>query len=134
MKDVLQIIYFQNKETIMLEEKKNKNMKYALYLVLKDTPKAFETFEDLKSRGFNGTTVSTESLKRAVEEYPEEHHFFSLRQLEKTESKESVLVIFVVDEENLTELKDVIRWDTENFTNPKGFMYSFPLNDYEGNV
>ena len=109
-------------------------MKKALYLVLKSTPKAFETFEDLKQRGFNGTVVSSESLRKAVEYYPEDHHFFNLRDLEKHEIKESILVIFVVDEENLTELKDVIRWDTNNFTNPKGFMYSFNLDDYEGNV
>ena len=109
-------------------------MKKALYLVLKATPKAFETFEDLKQRGFNGTAVSSESLHKAVEFYPEEHHFFNLRDLEKHNLKESVLVIFVVDEENIVELKDVIRWDTENFTNPKGFMYSFELTDYEGNV
>ena len=109
-------------------------MKKALYLVLKSTPKAFETFEDLKSRGFNGTAVSTESLRKAVEYYPEEHHFFNLRHLEEKEMTESVLVIFVVDEEKLKELKDVIRWDTNNFTNPKGFMYSIDLVDYEGNV
>ena len=109
-------------------------MKKALYLVLKATPKAFETFEDLKQRGFNGTAVSSESLHKAVEFYPEEHHFFNLRDLEKHNLKESVLVIFVVDEENIVELKDVIRWDTDNFTNPKGFMYSFDLLDYEGNV
>ena len=109
-------------------------MKKALYLVLKSTPKAFETFEDLKQRGFNGTAVSSESLRKAVEYYPEDHHFFNLRDLEKHENKESILVIFVVDEENITELKDVIRWDTNNFTNPKGFMYSFDLYDYEGNV
>lgn len=109
-------------------------MKKALYLVLKATPKAFETFEDLKQRGFNGTAVSSESLHKAVEFYPEEHHFFNLRDLEKHDLKESVLVIFVVDEENIVELKDVIRWDTDNFTNPKGFMYSFDLLDYEGNV
>ena len=109
-------------------------MKKALYLVLKSTPKAFETFEDLRQRGFNGTAVSSESLRTAVEYYPEEHHFFNLRDLEKHDIKESVLVIFVIDEEKVEELKDVIRWDTNNFTNPKGFMYSFALEDYEGNI
>ena len=109
-------------------------MKKALYLVLKATPKAYETFEDLRSRGFNGTAISTESLRKAVEYYPEEHHFFNLRQLDNNEVKESILVLFVVDEENLQELKDVIRWDTENFTKPKGFMYSIDLYDYEGNI
>ena len=109
-------------------------MKKALYLVLKGTAKAFETFEDLKSRGFNGTAVNSESLRKAVEYYPEEHHFFNLRHLENHEMKESILVIFVVDDSKIDELKDVIRWDTNNFSDPKGFMYSFDLDDYEGNV
>ena len=109
-------------------------MKKALYLVLKSTEKAFETFDDLRSRGFNGTAVNSESLRKAVEAYPEEHHFFNLRDLEQHHLKESILVIFVVDEDKCEELKDVIRWDTNNFTNPKGFMYSFELTDYEGNI
>ena len=89
---------------------------------------------DLRSRGFNGTAVNSESLRRVVESYPEEHHFFNFWDLEQHELKESILVIFVVDEDKSEELKDVIRWDTNNFTNPKGFMYSFELNDYEGNI
>lgn len=110
------------------------NMKKALYLVLKGSNRAFETLDDLRERGFNATVVSSESLKRAVEEYPEEHHFFNLRHLENHELNESILVIFVVEEDKLTELKDVIRWDTNNFIDIKGFMYSVDLNDYEGTV
>ncbi len=110
------------------------NMKKALYLVLKGSNRAFETLDDLRERGFNATVVSSESLKRAVEEYPEERHFFNLRHLENHELNESILVIFVVEEDKLTELKDVIRWDTNNFIDIKGFMYSVDLNDYEGTV
>jgi len=109
-------------------------MKKALYLVLKGSNRAFETLDDLRERGFNATVVSSESLKRAVEEYPEERHFFNLRHLENHELNESILVIFVVEEDKLTELKDVIRWDTNNFIDIKGFMYSVDLNDYEGTV
>ena len=109
-------------------------MKKALYVVLKASKRAFETLDDLRERGYNATIVSSESLRTAVEEYPEEHSFFNLRHLEKHELNESIFAIFVVEEERLTELKDVIRWDTNNFIDIKGFMYSGDLLDYEGTV
>lgn len=109
-------------------------MKKALYVVLKSTPKAYETLEDLKERGFNGTVVSSESLHKAVDYYPEEHHFFNLRSLDQEEVRESIFIIFIVEEDKLSELKDVIRWDTNNFEYIKGFMYSVNLEDYEGTV
>lgn len=109
-------------------------MKKALYVVLESNPKAFETLEDLKERGYNATVISSESLNKAVEYYPEEHHFFNLRSLEQQEIIGSILVIFVVEEDKIKELKDVIRWDTNNFEYIKGFMYSRTLEDYEGSV
>ena len=46
-------------------------MKKELYLVLKSSDKAFETLEELKREGFNATVVSGESLRHAVDYYPE---------------------------------------------------------------
>lgn len=109
-------------------------MKQALYLVLKGSPKAFETLEDIKKVGFNATVVSTESLKKAVEYFPEEHHFFNLRHLENEEMEDSLLCIFVNDEESIKQIKEVIRNKTNNFKDLKGFMYSFELLDYEGSI
>ena len=109
-------------------------MKKALYVVLESNPKAYETLEDLKERGYNATVISSESLNKAVDYYPEEHTFFNLRSLEREEIKGSIMIIFVVEEYKLRELKDVIRWDTNNFEYIKGFMYSRTLEDYEGSV
>ena len=114
--------------------KRDFDMKKALYVVFESTPKAFETLEDLKERGFNATVISSESLNKAVEYYPEDNHFFNLRSLEQDSTLGSILIIFVVEEEKLKELKDVIRWDTNNFKYIKGFMYSHSLEDYEGTV
>ena len=109
-------------------------MKKSLYLVLKSGAKSFALFEDLKASGFNATVISTESLRRAVEYYPEENHFFSLRHLENRDLKESMFVIFIVSPERLEILKDKIRTYTNNFQDIKGFMYSFDVLDYEGTV
>ena len=49
-------------------------MKKELRLVLKSSDRAFSTLEELKREGFNATVVSTESLRHAVDYYPEEHH------------------------------------------------------------
>ena len=109
-------------------------MKRALYLVLKSTDHAFHTLEELRKEGFNATVVSTESLKAAVEYFPEEHHFFNLRQLEQKEMVESVLCLFVVDEKNVNHLKEMIRNLTNNFESVKGFMFSRTIEDYEGSI
>lgn len=109
-------------------------MKVELTLVLKSTERAYETLQQLKEEGFNATVMSTESLRHAVDYYPGEHHFINLRQIENHEMLESVLCVFVVDEEKLEHLKEVIRNYTSNFKDIKGFMYSRSIDDYEGSI
>ena len=109
-------------------------MKVELTLVLKSTEKAYETLQQLAEQGFNATVISTESLRHAVDYYPGEHHFFNLRQLENKEMLESVLCVFVVEQDKLEQLKNVIREFTNNFKDIKGFMYSRSIDDYEGSI
>jgi len=109
-------------------------MKSLLYLILKNTNTAYETLEHVKDAGFNGTIINTDSVRRAVLDFPEEHHFFSLRDFEKERHDESVLCIFVVDNDKLEELKSIIRQYTDQFNKIKGGMFSRPLDDYEGSL
>ena len=109
-------------------------MKKELYLVLKSSDRAFATLEELKKEGFNATVLSGESLRHAVDYYPEEHHFFNLRQLEQKELAQSVLCLFIVEENKLDEIKKTIRSFTNNFQDIKGFMYSRDINDFEGSI
>lgn len=109
-------------------------MKVELTLVLKSTERAYETLQELKEYGFNGTVMSTESLRHVADYYPGEHHFINLRQLENKTLLESVLILFVVEDNKLNELKNIIRNKTNNFTDIKGFMYSRPIDDYEGSI
>ena len=109
-------------------------MKVELTLVLKTTERAHETLEALKSAGFNATVMSSESLRHAVDYYPGEHTFINLRHLEQKEMLESVLCLLVVDDNRLDSLKNVIREYTNNFKEIKGFMYSRPIEDYEGSI
>ena len=109
-------------------------MKVELTLVLKTTEKAYGALEEIKKAGFNATVMSSESLRHAVDYYPGEHHFINLRHIEEKQSLESVLCVFLVEAEHLNELKDVIRKCTNNFQELKGFMYSRPIDDYEGSI
>lgn len=109
-------------------------MKKELYLVLKSTNDAFLTLEELRNKGFNATVINTESLHHAVDYYPGEHHFITLRHVEKRETLESILCLFVVDEEKIDELKSIIRKYTNDFKNIKGFMYTRSIEDYEGSI
>ena len=109
-------------------------MKVELTLVLKTTERAFETLEALKQAGFNATVMSSESLRHALDYYPGEHTFINLRHIEEKEEMESVLCLFLVDYNRLEDLKNVIREYTNNFREIKGFMYSRPIDDYEGSI
>ena len=109
-------------------------MKKELFLVLKSSDRAFSTLEELKAQGFNATVISSESLRHAVDYYPGEHTFINLRHIEQKEELESVLCLFLVDDNRLEDLKNVIREYTNNFKEIKGFMYSRPIDDYEGSI
>lgn len=109
-------------------------MKRILYLVLKSTPEAVHTLDEIRKDGYNATVMTTESLRHAVEELPEEKHFFTLRQVERVQTNESILCLFIVDEDKLEHLKEVIRNNTDNFNSIKGFMFSRPIEDYEGSI
>lgn len=109
-------------------------MKRALYVVLKNVNNTHEALESLKASGFNATIVSSESLRHAIEEENDDHHFFTLRHLDIHDIHESLFCLFVVDEKRLNELKDLIRSHTNNFESIKGFMFSSPISDYEGSI
>ena len=107
-------------------------MEKVLYLVLKNNPTAYELLQDLKDEGFNGTVVGSNSLRHALNYFPEEHHFLNLRQIEDTDVSESVLCIFVWEEQIIEVIKQEIRKRTNGFKDVKGFMFSFTPSDYEG--
>lgn len=109
-------------------------MKRILYLILKNDSKAFQVLEEIKSHGFNGTIMNTESLRHCIEDFPEEHHFYNLRHFENQNIQEGILCLFVVGEDKLEELKRIIRECTHDFNDIRGGMFSKKLEDYEGSI
>ena len=107
-------------------------MKRELTLILETSEKSTATLEKLKREGFNATVISTESLRHSIEYSPNDHHFYTLRHFEKNDLYSSILCVFVVDEEKIETLKNIVRECTNNFKDIKGIMYSRPIDDYEG--
>ena len=105
-----------------------------MYLTLEVSRDTKKVLEEIKNDGYNATMISSGSLHHAFDDLPEERHFFSLRQVEKDQNNESVLGLFVVSEDKLEHLKEVIRKNTDNFKKIKGFMFSRDIEDYEGSI
>ena len=109
-------------------------MKKLLYLILRNSSVAMHTIEEIRKQGFNGTVLNTESVRHLQIEYPENKHFYNLNNYEAKFSQESILCLFVVNEEHLDELKEIIRTYTNAFNDIKGCMFSRSISDFEGSI
>ena len=108
-------------------------MKKVLYLILGKDAVALDVLDSIKKSGYNGTLIETASLRHALDDsFPEDKHFFSLVNYESHQKEESILALFVVDEESLEPLKACIREHTDGFRKIKGGMFSRSIADYEG--
>ena len=108
-------------------------MKKILYLILGKDAVALDVLDSIKRSGYNGTLIETASLRHALDDtFPEDKHFFSLVNYESHLKEESLLALFVVNEESLEPLKQCIRDHTDNFRKIKGGMFSRSISDYEG--
>ena len=108
-------------------------MKKILYLILGKDAVALDVLDSIKKSGYNGTLIETASLRHALDDtFPEDKHFFALVNYESHLKDESLLALFVVNEESLEPLKQCIRDHTDSFRKIKGGMFSRSISDYEG--
>jgi len=102
-----------------------------LYLAMNDH--TYELLHSIREAGFNGTIINTVSLKHELDATEEDEvHILTLHAIEKRHVTESLTCRFVVDEQDLERLKQIIRDLTGNFELVHGGMYSRTLPDYEG--
>ena len=110
-------------------------MKYQLILILDHGDLVDELFKDLSLSGYNATVLGARSIKHLLEDEESEHmHFISLGRLDSHLSEHSTYCYFLVNEDRLSHLKEIIREKTNSFKNIKGAMFSFPISDYEGTI
>ncbi len=111
-------------------------MKYLLRVYIENVDHAFALLRDIREHGYNGIVFNTSSLKHKLEDSEnDEYLFFNLEHLSHHHNLvETTFCYFIVDEEKLGDLKNLVREGTKNFTDIKGGMYSTPLQDYEGSL
>ena len=84
------------------------------------TPDLFNDFQVY--RGWIFGRVDIDTVKEVVQ----------LSNLDPKSLVETTYCFFIVEEDKLEELKQLIREKTNQFTTIKGGMYSYALHDFEG--
>ena len=104
-----------------------------LYMAMND--QTYELLHRIREKGYNGTIINTVSLKHELEGTEEDEiHILTLHAIEKRHVTESLTCRFIIDEEKVDDLKQIIRELTKNFTLVHGGMYSRPIPDFEGTL
>ena len=111
-------------------------MKNILILILKNGDATGELFQILSQKGFNSSVLIAKSLKHILQddEEDDDRMFFNLRHLATGTHKDSCFSYFILDDEDLKTVKDLIRKYTNNFKDVRGGMYSYKIDNYEGSI
>lgn len=108
-------------------------MKYLLFVVLENNLKTVELIHELSQKGYNGTVMASSSLKHMLEgEQEDTLHFVSLSHLHPENLSQNTTVYFILDENKVEEVKQLVREKTNQFKNTKGGMFTTPLESFEG--
>lgn len=108
-------------------------MKQLLFVVLENKPATQEIIHELSRRGFNGTILSSTSIHNyMIDEEEDTPSFFSLAHIAENKFVHNTTLYFILEEEKLQEVKEVIREITGNFTIVRGGMFKSPITDFEG--
>lgn len=108
-------------------------MKHLLFVVLENTKDTHELIHELAFSGFNGTVISSKSMKHVLEDENEDMpHFISLAHLSSNNFSANTTIYFILEDEQLEKVKTIIREQTKGFTTTKGGMFATPIESYEG--
>ena len=100
-------------------------MKNILILILKNGDATGELFQILSHKGFNSSVLIAKSLKHILQddEEDDDRMFFNLRHLATGTHKDSCFSYFILDDEDLKTVKDLIRKYTNNFKRRRLFNW-----------
>lgn len=108
-------------------------MKHLLFVVLENTKETTDVIHELSQKGFNGTVISSTSLKHLLQdERADLPSFISLSQIHSNSLTQNTTIYFILEDEELEEVRALIRERTNHFQNTKGGMFSTPIESYEG--
>ena len=107
-------------------------MKKLIYAVINRHDVTEATLEALSSKGYNGTVISSSSLRKTIANVGEIPLFVSLADLDHPRYEGNTTIYIAEDEENVDEVLSIIREQTKSFTLSDGGMVVIPLDHYEG--
>lgn len=108
-------------------------MKHLLFVVLENKKETNDLIRDLEEKGFNGTVLSSTSLKHFIHDEEEDSlSFVSLAHLSEEKFVHNTTIYFILEDDKLNMVKDEIRKLTNNFTLVKGGMFATPIESFEG--
>lgn len=108
-------------------------MKHLLFTILENTKETHDLIHHLSNIGYNGTVLSSTSLKHILNDENEDvPSFFSLAHIHENKFVQNTTIYFILEDDELEEVKSEIRKYTNNFTNTKGGMFASPIESYEG--
>ena len=108
-------------------------MKHLLLTTLENTKEAHDLIQYLSNLGYNGTVLSSTSLKHILHDENEDvPSFFSLAHYHENKFVQNTTIYFILEEAEVEEVKNEIRKFTDGFKNTKGGMFSTPIESFEG--
>ena len=108
-------------------------MKQLLFVVLENKPETEEAIHELSNRGFNGTILSSTSVHNfMLDEEDDVPSFFSLAHISEKKFVHNTTLYFILEEDKLAEVQQIIRDITKNFTKVNGGMFKTPISSFEG--
>ena len=108
-------------------------MKHLLFVVLENKPTTEELIHELSNKGFNGTILSSTSVHNfMLDEEEDVPSFFSLAHISEKKFVHNTTLYFILEDEKLNEVQQIIRDVTSNFTKVKGGMFKTPIESFEG--
>jgi len=108
-------------------------MKHLLFAVLENTNETHDLIRELSHHGINGTVIPTKSLKHVLQDENEDvPSFFSLSHVHDNHLTSNTTIYFILEDEKLREVQDLIRQYTDSFTKVKGGMFTTPIESFEG--
>ena len=108
-------------------------MKHLLFVVLENKSETQDLIHVLAKEGFNGTILSSTSVHNYIlDEEEDTPSFFSLTHISENKFVHNTTLYFILDDEKINKVQEIIREITGNFKKVKGGMFKTPIESFEG--
>lgn len=107
-------------------------MKHLIIAIMDDRHVAEEVLSSLSKSGYNGSVISSTSLKHTLENGGEIPMFVNLANFESDRLENNTTLNILVEENIIDDVLDIIREKTKSFTLCKGAMFVVPVERFEG--